>query len=280
MKYILYLFFIVIFTYNLSAQPFTNIQIDASGAPEEPSIVINPKNTNYVAAGANIDFYYYSSDGGSTWGKGTITGTYQVWGDPCMAVDTVGNFYFFHLVNGNSFIDRMGVHKSTNNGVSYGIEAYYQYNSPKQQDKEWVAVDRSHGPRGNWMYVSWTQFDSYGVSNQNDSSRILFSRSTNGGINWIDPGIKLNSLSGWCLDNDSTMEGAVPAVGPNGEVYVAWAGLQIFRRLITEFIFRNRPMEVITGLESRLMFVTSQEDGITTLVVFTGQMDYPAHVVM
>jgi hypothetical protein len=46
-------------------------------------------------------------------------------------------------------------------------------------------------------------------------------------LNWLDPGIRLNSYSGTCIDDDNTMEGAVPAVGPNGEVYVGWAGPKV-----------------------------------------------------
>jgi hypothetical protein len=202
--------------------------IDNTGAHEEPSICINPKNINLVVAAANIDFFYWSSNGGLSWTKGTLTGTYVVWGDPCMSVDTAGSFYFFHLVNGNYFIDRMGCHKSTNNGVSYTIDTYWQYNPPRaEQDKEWVGVDWTHGPRGNWIYTTWTQFDHYSSTVSTDSSRILFTRSTNGGLNWLDPGIRLNSYSGTCIDDDNTMEGAVPAVGPNGEVYVGWAGPKV-----------------------------------------------------
>ena len=33
-----------------------------------------------------------------------------------------------------------------------------------------------------------------------------------------------NYVSGNCIDDDYTTEGAVPAVGPNGEIYVSWAG--------------------------------------------------------
>lgn len=223
------IFFLIFFSFTaLLRGQYTNVQIDASGGPEEPSIIMNPKNTNLIVAGSNIDNYYYSSNGGSSWSKGTLTGTYQVWGDPCMSVDTLGNFYFFHLVNGSYFIDRMGCHKSTNNGVSYGIQSYYQYNPPRaEQDKEWIAVDWTHGPRGNWIYSTWTQFDHYSSTQPGDSSRILFTRSTNGGLTWLDPGTRLNQLSGLCLDDDNTMEGAVPAVGPNGEVYDAWAGPKI-----------------------------------------------------
>jgi len=71
--------------------------------------------------------------------------------------------------------------------------------------------------------MTWTQFDEYGVSTPTDSSNIHFSRSLDGGLTWSTP-VRLNKTAGDCVDSDSTTEGAVPAVGPNGEVYVGWAG--------------------------------------------------------
>jgi len=35
---------------------------------------------------------------------------------------------------------------------------------------------------------------------------------------------KINEVDGDCIDSDNTVEGATPAIGPNGEVYVAWTG--------------------------------------------------------
>ena len=35
---------------------------------------------------------------------------------------------------------------------------------------------------------------------------------------------RIDKIPGDCVDKSNTVEGAVPAVGPNGEVYVAWAG--------------------------------------------------------
>ncbi len=205
-----------------SQSSYTNITISATGGPNEPSICVNPKNTNQIVAGANTDKVYRSSDGGQTWVSSILTGTYTVWGDPCIITDTVGNFYYFHLVNGASFIDRMGVNKSTNAGASWNAGTYWQFNG-KQQDKEWAITDFTHGPRGNWIYVAWTEFDNYGTSNPNDSSRILFARSTDAGATFT--GIKrLSRYGGNCVDEDYTTEGSVPAVGPNGEVYVAWSG--------------------------------------------------------
>lgn len=41
---------------------------------------------------------------------------------------------------------------------------------------------------------------------------------------------------GYCIDSDNTTEGAVPAVGPDGEIYVAWAGPEglVFDRSMDE----------------------------------------------
>ena len=53
-------------------------------------------------------------------------------------------------------------------------------------------------------------------------SNIMISWSDDKGVNW-SPAKRINQKSGDCKDDDKTTEGAVPAVGPNGEVYVAWA---------------------------------------------------------
>jgi len=235
MKTILSLFFIFVFITSISAQ-YTNVQIDNAGSPEEPSIAINPKNPLQVIAGANINFYYYSSNGGANWTKGTLVdNTSGVWGDPDMFFDTLGNAFFIHLANPPSqghWIDRIVCAKSTNAGVTYGNPAPYfgrNLNSTiEMEDKAWVGVDWTHGPRGNWIYCTWTEFDTYNTSNPADSSRIYFVRSTNNGLNWTDPPKRINGLSGDCLDGDNTMEGAVPVVGPNGELYDGWAGPKIW----------------------------------------------------
>ncbi len=43
------------------------------------------------------------------------------------------------------------------------------------------------------------------------------------GITWSNA-ITISDRSGDCIDSDNTDEGAVPTVGPNGEIYVSWAG--------------------------------------------------------
>ncbi|NNJ52161.1 MAG: T9SS type A sorting domain-containing protein [Ignavibacteriaceae bacterium] len=226
-----YLFTFILFVClasNILSQ-YQNIRVDGplSNSPEEVTIAINPVNPNVLAAGANIDHFYVSTDAGNTWIESRlVSNLLGVWGDPVVLFDSLGNLYYSHLSNPVSgwWIDRIVVQKSTNNGVSWNDGVGVGLNNyPKQQDKEWLAVDLTQSPyRGN-VYMTWTEFDDYGSSNPNDSSRIRFSKSTNEGETWSDA-ITISDISGNCIDDDLTTEGAVPCIGPNGEIYVSWAG--------------------------------------------------------
>jgi len=205
---------------NANAQ-HPNILISTTNFPNEPSIAINPNNTNELVAGSNIDNYYYSTDGGASWMEGFLTSSYGVWGDPVIACDTTGSFYFFHLSNppSGSWIDRIVCQKANSPGDVWSNGTYVGLNGSKMQDKHWVSIDRTD----NAIYMTWTEFDDYASFDPADSSRILFSKSVNQGQTWSSP-VKINQVSGDCIDEDNTVEGAVPAIGPNGEVYVSWAG--------------------------------------------------------
>jgi len=224
----LYLNFVIFFllTISLLAQ-YPNITVDASGSPEEVAIAINPLNPNILAGGANISSFYRSTNGGQSWIESElVSNNLGVWGDPVVLFDSLGNLYYVHLSNPISgwWIDRIVVQKSTNNGLTFndgvGIGQGIQ---PQAQDKAWIAVDHTQSPYRGTLYVTWTEFDDYGTSNPSDSSRIRFSKSTNQGITWSNA-ITISDRSGDCIDSDNTDEGAVPTVGPNGEIYVSWAG--------------------------------------------------------
>src|SRR5690242_9147264 len=78
---------------------FKNTRINTvNNNPEETSIAINQKHPNNIIAGANINNYYYSFDGGATWVNKEITSKNNgVWGDPVLIFDMNGSAYFFHL---------------------------------------------------------------------------------------------------------------------------------------------------------------------------------------
>jgi len=208
----------LILTFSLASQ---NIEISSIGNPCEPSIAMNPNNPNIIVAGSVINYFHVSADGGLTWNTQSLVSPYGVWGDPNIQVDNMGNFYFTHLSNtpGGNWIDRIVCQKSTNDGQAWNIGTYTGLNGTKAQDKQTLTIDRTN----NNLYMTWTEFDSYGSTDPLDSSRILFSKSLDQGDTWSSP-VKLNKWSGDCIDKDSTVEGAVPAIGPNGEIYVAWTG--------------------------------------------------------
>jgi len=220
----------IAFCFSIGAYAqYLNVRVDGPSAyqPEEVSITINPTNPNFIAAGANIDHFFRSTDAGLTWTTSFMSSSaYGVWGDPSVVYDELGYLYFGHLSNppiSGYWIDRIVVQRSTNNGLTWNDGAGIGFLNPKEQDKEWLGVDM-HSPlyKGN-IYTTWTEFDNYGSSSPSDSSRIRFSRSTDKGLTW-SIAKTVSDRSGDCVDEDNTDEGAVPCVGPNGEVYVSWAG--------------------------------------------------------
>lgn len=185
----------------------------------EPSIYINPKNTNEVIAGSVMNDYYYSKDGGTSWKSKSIKSKWGVNGDPCMLIDTLERYYYFHLsnINGQPLIGGMVCQRSKKLKGKFRKEGH-TINNGKFHDKQWVALD----PRTNHIYMTWTQFDGYDSDNPEDYSHILFSKTEDGGLTWSNP-VQISTIPGDCKDDDLTAEGAVPAVGPNGEIYVAWS---------------------------------------------------------
>ncbi|HBO89907.1 MAG TPA: glycosyl hydrolase, partial [Acidobacteria bacterium] len=56
-----------------------------------------------------------------------------------------------------------------------------------------------------------------------DQSHIFFSHSSDAGKTFRAP-VRISDVPGDAVDSDGTVEGAMPAVGVNGDVYVVWAG--------------------------------------------------------
>lgn len=193
----------------------------------EPSIAINPKNTDQIIAGSVLSDFYYSNDGGESWTSETMESEYGVWGDPVLMFDTANTAYYFHLASyrQTSHLDRIVCQKAEineENELSAG--AFDEGTSPKPngtkvQDKHWTVLNAET----NEIYMTWTQFDAYNSAEPLDSSIIVFSKSSDQGQTWSDPK-RISYYAGDCLDDDNTVEGAVPAVGPEGEIYVTWTG--------------------------------------------------------
>ena len=209
------------------AQEFTRVQLPRpAGATYtysqvEPSIAINPKNPKIMAAGTVLTDYYYSKNGGKKWKSKSLSSTYGVYGDPVMMFDMEERLYYFHLASYSetSHLDRIVCQTTDNVCRDFTDGTFPKPNGNKVQDKQWTVVN----PLNNEVYMTWTQFDAYNSSDEKDSSIIVFSKTTDQGATWSDP-VRISKFGGDCEDGDNTVEGAVPAVGPNGELYVTWTG--------------------------------------------------------
>ena len=230
------------FTY---AQQVVRITDPAAINPAEVSIAINPKNPdNMVAASFQIgrppapragSSHYVTFDGGKTWKTvATPDPKNLVQGDDVVVFSHDGVAYHVHLSFDGIRLARpvraengmiVNVSKDGGNTWTDGTAAINHINTVIPfEDKPGIVVDNAPGSRskGN-VYLAWTRFDVYGSSNPEDRSQIYFTRSTDQGQTFSMP-FRISDTGGDCLDGDNTVEGAVPAVGPKGEVYVVWAG--------------------------------------------------------
>jgi flagellar hook capping protein FlgD len=137
-------------------------------------------------------------------------------GDPGLVVDRRGNFYAAYLGLNLDLppqdISRIGIQKSADGGSSWAPPAYPPpFAAYSTVDKGFIAIDNSTGTYDGNVYVTWSNF---AFQNPNLDFPIVFSRSTDGGATFSAP-IQV-SVAG------SFDQGSEPAVGPAGEIYVAY----------------------------------------------------------
>lgn len=201
-----------------------------SGAQNEVSIAVNPRNPWNIVASAN-DYrggdawcgVYATRDSGRTWLERLLPRTgnltpLQAAGDPSVAFDADGAVYQACLA-----FNRTGdpgnviaVTKSADGGFTWQTARQVVGTvTDVFHDKQYIGVDASPGPfRGN-VYVTWTRFRSGAGECGNYEAPIYLSRSTDGGLTWSPEGEI--SRTGYRCN-----QGSEPAVGPWGELYVSW----------------------------------------------------------
>jgi hypothetical protein len=107
----------------LQAQACITPVINASarlGNEDETYVVVNPTNTNQVVAFSNLAsensiFRAYSTDGGSTWTRGTVA-TNVACCDAQAAWDTFGNLFMVYI---NNSVNQINVVLSTDGGATF-----------------------------------------------------------------------------------------------------------------------------------------------------------------
>jgi hypothetical protein len=207
-------------------------------------VAISPTNPEHVIAvsmqsgrpgqARGSNYVYASTDGGKTWQ--TVPGPNpqrRTQGDDAIAFGPDGVAFRTYIAFDGLRAARplracTGIFcSSSRDGVTWAdpVPVVDHINSLAPfEDKPYLAVDKTQESphRGN-IYVAWTRFDVYGSKDPRHQSHIYLSRSRDSGKTF-NPPVRLSQEPGDCLDSDGTLEGAVPAVGPKGEVYVAWSG--------------------------------------------------------
>ena len=211
-------------TSSLSATPVGYTVVAPAGKVWETTIAISPANPNIaVAAGmrrARPIFRvqpYWSEDGGRTWQPSerpslvSSKATYDGQGDPVVAFDRTGTAYLVTLVKVGTEYERSGIMlwRSTDGGRTWGaprpvVERQREY----FDDKEWIGIDTSGGPRDGTIYLAWLRTAS---TTDASGAAFIFTRSTDGGLSWSPE--KVMPAGG----------GQQFAMGPNGEIHIIYA---------------------------------------------------------
>jgi hypothetical protein len=212
----------------------------------EPTIAVDPSDTDVVVAGAN-DYcaaivngevwtgYYRSEDGGTTWANSLVPGypddtsdageaspvhgTCGAAGDPTQAFDAEGNLFYGFIcfnrskpINGGVYVARYSAH-----GAQYDQTVLVKRGTPSGlfqaglfQDKINLTVDQTDGENGGNVYVAWSEYHAFAPTNA-----VLVARSTDGGDSFSRPFRVTPQEHG-------TASFADLAVGPDGTVYLTY----------------------------------------------------------
>jgi hypothetical protein len=211
--------------------PATDGTNDDQTSQFEPAMAVHG---NTVCAGYNDSGPNFSSghsrstNGGATFtDRGSIDVRPVGNGDPSLAVHHAsGTFYYAEIATiapGNNQ-NAIGVARSTDNCNTFGdpvnaSPASSGFANNILSDKPWIAVDNTGGARDGDIYVCWIRvFDIDPTANVNANWELRFSRSLDGGATYQNEQILMPA--------GTRPFGCSVAVGPTGEVNLAWADRQ------------------------------------------------------
>jgi hypothetical protein len=212
--------------------PFgTNVDVSNECGPQSATFkTLDPNQPKVLAAGSNEIFRlpmrgYYSTNGGSTWGGVDLplpppkskTGI-DFGSDPTLAFDSSGNLFYGYIVvffaKGNGINGtEMAVARSTDGGKTYPTVTFFDFENGENHfnDKPMITADQNIGsPFRDNVYIAWDA-----ASGGSIGGGVRVATST-------DHGASFSTKRADDLKGPGQSIGASPAVGPNGEVYVAW----------------------------------------------------------
>lgn len=205
----------------------------AGSRGNEPSIAVNPANSQQIVAAFQPATVAYSRDGGRTFATAELppVPNFRGGGDVSVAFDNGGVAYLSTL-----HFDKLGsasywahgagrngifVRRSLDGGQTWEKDAAtvkaWQGGEP---DIQWEDMPRifadaqPHSPHAGNVYVGWIEW-------QLDKSIILFARSTDHGKTFSSP-LRISTHAGLPRDDNGGLVGFVGVVGSDGTIYAIW----------------------------------------------------------
>jgi hypothetical protein len=205
-----------------------------AGFFSEPSVAVNPKNPEQIAAAfqspAKVS---YSEDGGAHWqlAAGTSPTNYNVSGDVSITYDVRGHAILCYIAFDKLGTPQYWAHNATRNGIfvrrsldggktwepnAAAVDEQATHSDMPFEDKPYIVADsNSSSPFAGNLYVGWTEFSL-------SKSIILFSRSTDAGVTWSAPH-EISTHEGVPRDDNGAVEGFDAVAGPDGTLYAIWS---------------------------------------------------------
>jgi hypothetical protein len=209
----------------------SNVDVSNECGPQsETFITINSNRPKVLAGGSNEIFRlpmrgYFSTNGGTSWGgvdlplppPKTKSGI-DFGSDPTLAFDSSNNLFYGYIVvyfGGGNGINgtEMAVARSVDGGKTYPSVTFFDFENGTNHfnDKPMITADANAiSPYRDNVYIAWDA-----ASGGSTGGGVRLARSTNHGATFSTTRIDDPNGPGRSI-------GASPAVGPNGEVYVAW----------------------------------------------------------
>ncbi|HEX4667422.1 MAG TPA: dockerin type I domain-containing protein [Chthoniobacterales bacterium] len=190
------------------------VNVNASGqnitgdAANEPSITVDPTNGNKITIGwrqfnsVASNFrqagYAFTTNAGASWTFPGVLENNVFRSDPVLDADSTGTFFYLSLLE--TFFDNMW--RSLDGGMTWTNIA-----PAKGGDKQWFVIDSTASIGHSFQYQHWS-------SSGNNFGGKQFTRSTDGGVTWLNP-ITLPNSASW----------GTPDVDSNGTLYIGGVNL-------------------------------------------------------
>lgn len=230
-----------------NALRFANVQVshDTFAAHSEPAIAEDPKNKNDLVAGSKFfsdpEHYrfkigtYFSRNGGRSWHDSGLLpgfGAYAVTSDISLAFSPNGKLVYACVLAESGPTSGVFVSRSRDGGATWSnpVAVFLDTTGATFSDKPWITVDGTNGPARGSMYVAWNLDSGTGSASTRDP-----------GLHLSDQQSQVSPVTGVVVARSTTHGstfsapvtiapfthayfaiGALPAVGPNGDLYVAF----------------------------------------------------------